>query len=102
VLALLAGAGATSCGRSPPAAPGPAFTALPAISTAGDGALPVYNERHVIARLIDAACLLDWPWDRLEVQVLDDSTDATRETARQRSPPAPGGSRSSTSRANRA
>jgi cellulose synthase/poly-beta-1,6-N-acetylglucosamine synthase-like glycosyltransferase len=43
--------------------------------------LPVYNERHVIARLIDAACSLDWPWDRLEVQVLDDSTDATREIA---------------------
>lgn len=43
--------------------------------------LPIYNERHVIGRLIDAACALEWPRDRLQVQVLDDSTDATRELA---------------------
>ena len=35
--------------------------------------LPVYNERHVIERLIDAAAALDYPRDRLEIQVLDDS-----------------------------
>jgi len=39
--------------------------------------LPVYNERHVVARLIDAAAALDYPPDRLEIQVLDDSTDDT-------------------------
>ncbi len=37
--------------------------------------LPVYNERAVVARLIDAACSLDYPQELLEVQVLDDSTD---------------------------
>lgn len=40
--------------------------------------LPVYNERHVAARLVDAACGLRWPRDRFEVQVVDDSTDETR------------------------
>lgn len=39
--------------------------------------LPVYNEMYVAERVIDAACALDWPADRLEIQVLDDSTDAT-------------------------
>ena len=41
--------------------------------------LPVYNERYVASRVIDAACGLDWPANRLTVQVLDDSTDATVE-----------------------
>lgn len=39
--------------------------------------LPVYNERRVVERLIDAAAALDYPADRLEIQVLDDSTDET-------------------------
>jgi cellulose synthase/poly-beta-1,6-N-acetylglucosamine synthase-like glycosyltransferase len=39
--------------------------------------LPIYNERHVVERLIDAAAALDYPLDRLEIQVLDDSTDET-------------------------
>lgn len=39
--------------------------------------LPIYNERHVAERLIDAVCALEYPHDRLLVQVLDDSTDAT-------------------------
>ena len=38
--------------------------------------LPMYNEHHVAVRAIDAACSLDWPRERYEVQVLDDSTDA--------------------------
>lgn len=46
--------------------------------------LPVHDERHVIERLVDAACALDWPRDRLEVQVLDDSTDDTTERAQRR------------------
>ncbi len=40
--------------------------------------LPVYNEMYVVERLIDAAATLDYPRDRLEIQVLDDSTDKTR------------------------
>ena len=41
--------------------------------------LPIYNEKYVAARLIDAVCLLDYPKDRLEIQVLDDSEDDTFE-----------------------
>ncbi|MGD2115272.1 MAG: glycosyltransferase family 2 protein [Acidobacteriota bacterium] len=40
--------------------------------------LPLYNELYVAERLIDAVCRLDYPADRLEIQVLDDSTDETR------------------------
>ena len=39
--------------------------------------LPVYNERYVVERLIDAVCATEYPRDRLQVQVLDDSTDDT-------------------------
>ncbi len=39
--------------------------------------LPVYNERYVIERLIDAVSKFDYPRDRFEIQVLDDSTDET-------------------------
>lgn len=41
--------------------------------------LPIYNELYVAQRLIDAVCRLDYPADRLEIQVLDDSTDETRD-----------------------
>jgi len=46
--------------------------------------LPVYNEANVVERAIDAACRLDYPSDRLEVQVLDDSDDGTSELAARR------------------
>ncbi len=39
--------------------------------------LPVFNEMHVVRRLLDAVVRLDYPRDRLQIQVLDDSTDAT-------------------------
>ena len=39
--------------------------------------LPVYNERYVLKRLVDAACRFDWPKNKLEIQILDDSTDET-------------------------
>lgn len=39
--------------------------------------LPIYNERFVVRRLIEAAASLDYPRDRLTVQILDDSTDET-------------------------
>jgi len=44
--------------------------------------LPIFNERYVIERLVDAVSNFDYPRDLLDVQVLDDSTDETREVAR--------------------
>jgi cellulose synthase/poly-beta-1,6-N-acetylglucosamine synthase-like glycosyltransferase len=44
--------------------------------------LPIFNEQFVIDRLIDACCRLDYPRDRFEIQLLDDSTDETVEVAR--------------------
>ena len=44
--------------------------------------LPVYNERFVVLGLIEAVCRLDYPRDRLQIQVLDDSTDETTAIAR--------------------
>ena len=41
--------------------------------------LPLYNERYVITRLIDAALRIEYPKDRVEFQILDDSTDDTTE-----------------------
>src|SRR4030088_2052907 len=39
--------------------------------------LPLYNEMYVADRLIEAVCRIDYPRDRLEIQVLEDSPDAT-------------------------
>lgn len=39
--------------------------------------IPLRNEQHVAHRIIRAAADLDWPADRLELQILDDSDDAT-------------------------
>ena len=44
--------------------------------------LPIYNERYVIERLVDAVAQFDYPRELLEIQVLDDSTDETQEVAR--------------------
>jgi len=41
--------------------------------------LPIFNEMYVVDRLLDAVCDIDYPKDKLEIQVLDDSTDETRE-----------------------
>lgn len=41
--------------------------------------LPVYNERYVVERLLDSIVQLDYPKDKVEIQVLDDSTDETVE-----------------------
>lgn len=46
--------------------------------------LPLYNERFVVERLLDAAARLDWPRERLEIQVLDDSDDDTSQIVDQR------------------
>ena len=47
---------------------------LPRVTTQ----LPLFNEPHVAERLLRAAAALDYPRDRHEIQVLDDSTDETR------------------------
>ncbi|HEV8323833.1 MAG TPA: cellulose synthase family protein [Myxococcota bacterium] len=43
--------------------------------------LPIFNEMYVVERLIEAVAAIDYPHDKLEIQVLDDSTDETREIA---------------------
>ncbi len=45
--------------------------------------LPVFNEMYVVERLVEAVTAIDYPRDRLEIQVLDDSTDETVEIARE-------------------
>jgi len=62
---------------SNPASPVDPAWALPSVTVQ----LPVFNERSVVERLIDAVAALDYPADRLEIQVLDDSTDETRALA---------------------
>jgi hypothetical protein len=66
--------------RAPRTGAAPLPAELPVVTVQ----LPLYNERFVAARLIDAACALDWPSDRLEVQVLDDSTDDTGQICAER------------------
>ena len=39
--------------------------------------LPLYNEMYVAERLIKSVCEIDYPKDKMEIQVLDDSTDET-------------------------
>lgn len=39
--------------------------------------LPIYNEVYVVNRLLEATCKIEYPKDKLEIQVLDDSTDET-------------------------
>src|SRR4029077_1555019 len=41
--------------------------------------LPIFNEIYVVERLLRSVSRLDYPRDRLQIQVLDDSTDDTRE-----------------------
>lgn len=46
--------------------------------------LPLYNERYVVRRILDAVAAIDYPRDRLHIQVLDDSTDDTTELVQNR------------------
>lgn len=46
--------------------------------------LPLYNEQDAAGRVIDRVCALEYPRERLIIQILDDSTDGTTELARQR------------------
>src|SRR6202451_2546246 len=54
------------------------FDVLPKITVQ----LPMYNEDTVAERIIRSSCEIDYPRDRLEIQVLDDSTDHSAEIAR--------------------
>ena len=44
--------------------------------------LPVFNELHVVDRLLDAVAKIDYPQDKMQIQMLDDSTDETTEICR--------------------
>src|SRR5579862_3716880 len=54
------------------------FTTLPRITVQ----LPMFNEDLVAERVIRHTCQIDYPLDRLEIQVLDDSTDHSADIAR--------------------
>ncbi len=54
------------------------FAELPRVTVQ----LPIFNEQFVVERLLDAICKLNYPLDKLDIQVLDDSTDETVAVAR--------------------
>ena len=58
--------------------PGAHFEDLPRVTVQ----LPMFNERYVAERLIDCICKLKYPPEKLDIQVLDDSTDETVEVVR--------------------
>ncbi len=62
------------------AAPKERFAELPRVTVQ----LPIFNEMYVTDRLLESVARLDYPRDRLQIQVLDDSTDETRTIARAR------------------
>ena len=53
------------------------FRELPVVTVQ----LPVFNEYYVVRRLIEAVARLDYPREKLQIQILDDSTDETQEIA---------------------
>jgi cellulose synthase/poly-beta-1,6-N-acetylglucosamine synthase-like glycosyltransferase len=53
------------------------FDELPSVTVQ----LPIFNEQFVIDRLIEAVCAMEYPREKLEIQVLDDSTDETQAVA---------------------
>src|SRR5881275_493406 len=58
--------------------PGREFSELPRVTVQ----LPIFNERFVVERLLDAVCGLNYPLEKLDIQLLDDSTDETQAVAR--------------------
>src|SRR5207302_9636968 len=54
-------------------APPACFDDLPRVTVQ----LPIFNEQYVVDRLLDAVCRLDYPKEKLDIQLLDDSTDET-------------------------
>ena len=65
---------------APVAPPAPPDDQLPVVTIQ----LPLFNEPAVAQRILDAACAIDYPLDKLQVQVLDDSTDHTTAIIRHR------------------
>ncbi|MCE9518531.1 MAG: glycosyltransferase [Verrucomicrobia bacterium] len=61
--------------RGHDAPPRARFESLPVVTVQ----LPIFNEAQVVHQLFDAVGALDYPKDRLQIQILDDSTDDTRE-----------------------
>lgn len=61
--------------RQDPPRPERQFSELPVVTVQ----LPIFNEANVVVRLLDAVSRLDYPKDKLQIQVLDDSTDDTAE-----------------------
>lgn len=61
--------------RLPERPKAPALRSFPVVTIQ----LPIYNEKYVAERLLDAVCGIDYPLDKLEIQVLDDSTDETKD-----------------------
>src|SRR5436189_314111 len=59
-------------------APVQQFAELPRVTVQ----LPIFNEQYVVERLLQAVCRLDYPKDKLDIQLLDDSTDETVNVAR--------------------
>jgi cellulose synthase/poly-beta-1,6-N-acetylglucosamine synthase-like glycosyltransferase len=53
------------------------FTELPRVTIQ----LPIFNEQYVVDRLVEAICKIDYPKEKLDIQVLDDSTDETVKVA---------------------
>ncbi|HTA25758.1 MAG TPA: cellulose synthase family protein [Terriglobales bacterium] len=58
--------------------PGTHFVELPRVTVQ----LPIFNEQFVVERLLEAVCRLNYPREKLDIQVLDDSTDETEAVAR--------------------
>ena len=54
------------------------FAELPRVTVQ----LPIFNEQFVVERLLDAVCRLKYPLDKLDIQLLDDSTDETQAVAK--------------------
>src|ERR1700691_5521484 len=54
------------------------FSELPRVTVQ----LPIFNEQFVVERLLEAVCRLNYPREKLDIQVLDDSTDETEAVAR--------------------
>ncbi len=58
--------------------PASKFGELPQITVQ----LPMFNEMYVAQRVIEGACQIDYPREKMQIQVLDDSTDESQEIAR--------------------
>jgi cellulose synthase/poly-beta-1,6-N-acetylglucosamine synthase-like glycosyltransferase len=54
------------------------FSDLPRVTVQ----LPIFNEQYVVERLLESVIKLDYPREKLDIQVLDDSTDETMDVAR--------------------